>query len=159
MVSSMFRTLKTDLVFLFFIITLLCSSFLTACESGGGSGGCTQNPQPTSTQIKPFLALNVPIDNTLSFPMQYQTLAAQNIADRIDNYISPGISGMFVDVTLIETNSLQDTFVTFSVDAIQPIRPMPQVCNDPYLYAKQMRDWKKAVAKINNLVASTRARI
>jgi len=108
---------------------------------------------------KPFLALVVYLDNTLSFPVQYQQEAASNIADRIQSYISPGMAGMFVDVSLIEVNSLQNAYVSFSVPAIQAIPPKPQPGNDPYQYATALQEWKKTVAQINGLVTSVRATI
>src|SRR5690348_15237014 len=117
------------LVSLFLITLMLCSSFLAAC------GGASPVPPGQTYPYKPFLALHVCLDNTLSYPVQFQQEAVQNIADRIDNYITPNMGGLLVDVNLIETNSLQDTFVSFSVPAIPAIPPKPQAGNDPYKYS------------------------
>lgn len=136
-------------VLLFCLFVVLFSS----CGSGG-----SQLSSPTYP-YKPFLALHICGDNTLSYPVQFLQEAARNIADRIDSYISPNMAGMFIDFSLIEANSLQDTFVTFSTPAIQNILPKPQAGNDPYSYAKALSDWKKTVPKVNSLVTSVRASI
>src|SRR5437016_4560290 len=113
------RTILPYIVFC--IILILCSSFLTACGSGGGN----PSPQDAPMPFKPFLLLHVCLDNTLSYNVLYQHEALQNIADRIDQYISPNMGGMFGDVSLIETNSLQDTLASFSTSSIPAIPPKP----------------------------------
>jgi len=133
---------------------VIASSFLAAC---GGSAASV--PAVQTYQYKPFLALHVCGDNTLSYPVQFLQEAARNLADRIDSYVSPNMGGMFVDFSLIEANSLQNTFVTFSVPAIQNIPPKPQPGNDPYSYAKALSDWKKTVPMVNSLVSTVRASI
>src|SRR5690349_5856773 len=105
---------RTIVPYILFCILLI----VTSCGSGGGS-----SPQDTPTPFKPFLALHVCLDNTLSYPVQFQHEALQNVAERIDQFISPNMGGMFIDGSLIETNSLQDTFVTFSTQAIPAIPP------------------------------------
>src|SRR5712692_11619419 len=111
---------------------LLFSLFVVLFSSCGS--GSSQQSSPTYP-YKPFLALHICGDNTLSYPVQFLQEAARNIADRIDSFIAPNMAGMFVDFSLIEANSLQDTFVTFSTPAIQNIPPKPQAGNDPYKYA------------------------
>ncbi len=133
---------------------VLASSFLAAC---GGSAASV--PTVQTYTYEPFLALHVCLDNTLSYPIQFQQEAVQNIADRIDSYITPNMGGMLVDVNLIEANSLQDTLVSFSVPAIPAIPPKPQSGNDPYKYAAALKEWNKTVPKVNSLVASVRAQI
>ncbi len=135
-----------------YIVFLLL--IVTSCGSGG-----SVSPDVPPAPYKPFVALHVCLDNTLSYPVQFQHEALQNIADRIDSYISPNMGGMFVDVSLIETNSLQDTLASFSTQSIPAIPPKPQAGNDPYKYATALRDWKKTVAKVNALVSSVRASI
>jgi len=140
---------------MFLIGVILCSSFLVGCGASSSTA-----PADQTYVFKPFLALHVCLDNTLSYPVQFQHEALQNIADRIDSYITPNMGGMLVDVNLIEANSLQDTFVTFSVPAIPAIPPKPQAGgNDPYKFSLAMRDWKKTVAQVNSLAASVRANI
>src|SRR6266566_3586467 len=142
-------SLSSIVVSLFLVGVMLCSSILAGCGSSSSPVSASQ-----TYVYKPFLALHVCLDNTLSYPVQFQHEALQNIADRIDQYISPNMGGMFVDGSLIETNSLQDTFVSFSTQAIPAIPPKPQPGNDPYAYAKALKDWNKTVAKVNSLVAS-----
>ena len=137
----------------FILYVALFVVLFSSCGSGGGT------PSPTSTPYKPFLALHICGDNTSSYPQQFLQEAARNIADRIDSDISPGMGGMFVDFSLIEVNSLQNTYVSFSVPAIRAISPKPQAGSDPYKYATALRDWKKQVASVNALVASVRASI
>jgi hypothetical protein len=141
------------LVSLFLVGVVLWSLFLPGC---GGSS--VPLPDQVSTS-KPFLALHICGDNTSSYPARFLQEAARNIADRIKSYINPGIGGMFVDFSLIEANSLQDSYVSFSVDAIDPIPPKPQPGNDPYKYAKALQEWKKAVQAINARVVSVRASV
>ncbi len=136
----------------FILYIVLCVVLFSSC--GTGSGGT-----PSPTPYKPFLALHVCGDNTVSYPQQFLQEAARNIADRIEGYISPNMGGMFVDFSLIEVSSIQNTYVSFSVPAIPAIPPKPQAGNDPYKYATALRDWKKTVASVNTLVASVRASI
>src|SRR5690349_10776008 len=103
----------------FLIILILCSSFLAAC----GSGGVSSSPQDAPAPFKPFLSLHVCLDNTQSYPVQFQHEALQNLALRLSSYITPSMAGSFVAVSLIETNSLQDTFVSFSTPSIPAIPP------------------------------------
>lgn len=134
----------------FFLLLIVIS-----CGTGGGNPPTQDAPAP----FKPFLSVHVCLDNTLSYPVKFQHEALQNIADRIDQYISPNMGGMFVDGSLIETNSLQDTLASFSTPSIPAIPPKPQPGNDPYAYAKALKDWNKTVAKVNALVTSVRASI
>ncbi len=136
------------------VLVPLCLFVLLSVSCGTGIGGT-----PSPTPYKPFLALHVCGDNTVSYPQQFLQEAARNIADRIEGYISPNMGGMFVDFSLIEVSSLQNTYVSFSVPAIPAIPPKPQAGNDPYKYATALRDWKKQVASVNALVASVRASI
>ncbi len=138
-------------------VPILLFCLLVVLFSSCGSGS-SQQSSPTYP-YKPFLALHICGDNTLSYPVQFLQEAARNIADRINSYISPNMAGMFVDFSLIEVNSLQDTFVTFSTPAIENIPPKPQPGNDPYSYAKALSNWKKTVPKITSLVSSVRASI
>src|SRR5437660_11162993 len=113
MVSRTVRKLKTRssvFVSLFLVGAILYSSFLTAC----GSGGVSSSPQVAPAPFKPFLALHVCLDNTLSYPIQFQHEALQNLASRLSSYITPSMAGSFNDVSLIETNSLQDVFMSYS---------------------------------------------
>jgi len=143
----------TVLVVWSLVAAILCSSVLAAC------GGSPASVSSQTYQYKPFLALIVQLDNTTSFPVQFQQEAARNLADRISSYISPNMGGMFVDVGLIEVNSLQNSYVSFSTPAIPTIPPKPQPGNDPYTYAKALKNWKQTVASVNALVASVRASI
>jgi hypothetical protein len=145
--TNAYYWLLSQLPYVVFIILILVTS-------------CARTPDPPAQTYpyKPFLALHVCLDNTLSYPLQFQQEAAKNIAAAIDSYIAPNMQGMFVDVSKIEANSIQDTFVTFSTPAI-PTIAKPQAGNDPYQYAKALSEWKKAVPKINGLVASVRASI
>jgi hypothetical protein len=136
-------------------VLLFCLFVVLFSSCGSGS---SQQSSPTYP-YKSFLALHICGDNTLSYPVQFLQEAARNIADRINSFIAPNMGGMFVDFSLIEANSLQDTFVTFSTPAIQNIPPKPQAGNDPYSYAKALSDWEKTVPKINSLVTSVRANI
>ncbi len=142
---------RTIVPYIVFFILLI----VTSC----GSGGVGSSPQDAPVPFKPFLSLHVCLDNTLSYPVQFQHEALQNLASRLSSYISPGMAGSFVDVSLIETNSLQDTLASFSTQAIENIPPKPQPGSDPYAFSKALSDWKKTVAKINALVASVRASI
>src|SRR5436309_465182 len=97
---------STVLVAWSLIALILWSLVLAAC---GGSAP----PQASQTyQYKPFVALIVQLDNTVSFPVQFQQEAAKNLADRIASFITPNMGGMFVDVGLIEANSLQNSYVS-----------------------------------------------
>src|SRR5438067_1587544 len=129
-------------------VPVILSIVLVVLFSSCGSAGSAQPSSPTYP-FKPFLALIAKLDNTLSFPVQFQKEAAKNLADRITSYISPNMAGMFVDVGLIEANSLQDSYVSFATPAIPNIPPKPQPGNDPYAYAKALKEWKQTVASVN----------
>jgi hypothetical protein len=145
---------STVLVSLFLVGVVLWSVVLSAC---GGRASVAVPDQPSHPQ--PFLALHICGDNTGSYPARFLQEAARNIADRIDSNIRPGMGGMFVDFSLVEANSLQDSYVSFSVAAIDPLPPKPQPGNDPYAYAKALKEWKKAIQAINSRIVSVRASI
>jgi hypothetical protein len=126
---------------------------LSAC------GGTTPTPDVPPTPYRPFLALFVCGDNTLSYPQEFLQEAMRNLADKINASVVPNSGGMFVDINLVEASSLQDTFVSFSTQAIPNIPPKPQPGNDPYRFAKQLRFWKKTVALVNALISSVRQSI
>ncbi len=123
---------------------------------GSGSGG---TPSPAPTVSRSFLSLHICGDDTTSYPQQFLQEAARNIADRIDSNISPNMGGMFVDFSLIEVNSLQQSYVSFSVPVIPALPSKPHVVPDPYKFATELRYWKKQVASVTALVASARASI
>jgi hypothetical protein len=151
-VASSQRKQPSCITVLLYIV--LCVVLFSSCSTGNGG-----TPSPVPTPYKPFLALHICGDNTASYPQQFLQEAARNIADRIDSDVLPNRGGMFVDFSLIEVNSLQNTYVSFSVPAIPALPPKPQAGSDPYKYATALRDWKKQVASINALIASVRASI
>jgi len=106
-----------------------------------------------SAPFRPFLALQVCLDDTASYPPEYTQAAQKAIAERIDALTQPNTGGMDVFVTVIAASSFQNGFA-FHVPAISalPVKLVPG--SDPYGYAKAMSAYKKALpAALNQLHA------
>lgn len=99
--------------------------------------GCVSRPspvapliQPINTTLLPHVTVVYEVDGPPLQPAKYAVTALHMLADRIDNAIIPGESGLDVFIGAITSHSLQNALLAFSVPAIPPDKPKPvlQIC-------------------------------
>jgi len=129
---------------------LLVLEMLSSC----GSASQAQGSQATPSPFRFFIALQICLDNSGSFPPVYRVAAQKSIAARINSLVQPNSGGMAVFVTQIAKSTFQNDVLDFSVPAIQPLPTAPAANPDPYKNAAATKAYKKALqAALDNLNA------